>query len=418
MHRMLTARKWMNRAVGIVVTTQISAMIGLTIADMVVRRKRKPRRFPILPAESVRAGDHEVTVYTFGEDLYADMLSAISSAKDHVYLETYIWKSDEVGERFKQALIHASRRGVDVRVVYDGFGNMVVPRSFYDMGEKIKRRRHPMISGFRFFNPRNLGRNHRKLLVVDASVAFIGGYNIGSLYADRWRDTHAKVLGPVVAELENAFVDYWNSRPLKFFGNRMVAGENDLQPTASRVWRSAIQVHRNTPRWQMYPIRNMYLEAIDRAADHILLTQAYLIPDDDFVAALFAAVQRGVDVRIIVPQRSNHAVADWLSRGYYEDLLSHGVRLFRYQGAMVHAKTGTIDGVWSTIGTANLDRLSLAGNYEINIEITGEEVADRMERIYQMDLGNCVELTHQTWQRRSIVAKFTEDLLTPWRPFF
>ncbi len=123
-------------------------------------------------------------------------------------------------------------------------------------------------------------------------------------------------------------------------------------------------------------------------------------------------------MRIIVPAQSNHVVADWLSRGFYEDLLRCGVRLFLYQGAMVHAKTGTIDGYWSTIGTANLDRLSLAGNYEVNAEIHDEAVARRMEEIWAVDETNCVELTYDEWQRRSMVAKFTEGLLAPWRPLF
>ena len=177
-------------------------------------------------------------------------------------------------------------------------------------------------------------------------------------------------------------------------------------------------MHRNTPRIQVYPIRNMYLEAIDRAQERIWLTHAYLLPDDDFVAALRDAARRGVDVRIIIPERSNHIVADWLSRGYYERLLRSGIRLFLYQGAMVHAKTGTIDGHWSTIGTANLDRLSLLGNYEVNLEITDADVAARMEEIYRIDLSNTSEIDEARWLRRSLVAKATESFLSPWRPFF
>ncbi len=125
-----------------------------------------------------------------------------------------------------------------------------------------------------------------------------------------------------------------------------------------------------------------------------------------------------MDVRIIVPAESNHVIADWLSRGFYDDLLKYRVRLFLYQRAMVHAKTGTIDGVWSTIGTANLDRLSLAGNYEVNAEFLSAEVAARMEEIWRVDEGNCLELTREEWNSRSLVAKATEGLLAPWRPFF
>ena len=137
-----------------------------------------------------------------------------------------------------------------------------------------------------------------------------------------------------------------------------------------------MRAHRNVPRQLVFPIRNMYLEAIDRAADHIYLTAAYFIPDHDILQALKEARARGVDVRILVPEVSNHVVADWLSRGFYGELLRSGVRIFRYHDAMVHAKTATIDGRWSTVGTANIDRLSLTGNYEINLEILDDDLAE------------------------------------------
>ena len=129
-------------------------------------------------------------------------------------------------------------------------------------------------------------------------------------------------------------------------------------------------------------------------------------------------MQRGADVRIIVPAQSNHVVADWLSRGYYDDLLRSGIRLFLYRGAMVHSKTATIDGTWATIGTANLDRLSLSGNYEVNLEILDEGIAAQMEKIFEVDLRNTYELSLEEWRTRSWVAKGTELLLSPWRPIF
>jgi cardiolipin synthase len=167
----------------------------------------------------------------------------------------------------------------------------------------------------------------------------------------------------------------------------------------------------------MFPIRGMYLEAINRAYSHIYMTHAYFIPDSDFVEALTAAARRGVDVRLLVPATSNHVVADWLSRGYYGELLAAGVRIFRFQGAMVHAKTSTIDGRWSTVGTANIDRLSMTGNYEINVEFIDPEMAAQMERIFSTDLSNSVELTAEEWDHRGVHRKFTELVLAPLRPF-
>jgi cardiolipin synthase len=385
---------------------------GITLASLAVvdywrKRSRVPARFPRIPPRSVTAGSSEVTVYTYGEDLYRDMLGAIRQAKSRIFFETFIWKGDEVGRAFKTALIEAADRGVKVYVVYDEFANLVVPRSFFKLPKNIAVRAHPLIaSGFRF--PRNSGRDHRKLLVVDDLVAFLGGYNIGSLYATDWRDTHARLTGDIVWDVQNAFVDYWNL----FTGRRRPA----LPDFGTRSWQHNIRLRRNIPRNMVYPIRGMYLEAIDRAAHHIYLTHAYLIPDEDMLTALIRAAARGVDVRIIVPAESNHIVADWLSRGYYGQLLRGGVRLLLYQGAMVHAKTATIDGQWSTIGTANIDRLSLLGNYEINMEVFNPDVARQMEEIFHVDSSNTVELTLPEWQRRHAMVKFSETVLSPLRP--
>jgi len=392
----------------------LAASQAVTIAALSVvdsRRKKGQRRagFPSLPPQELALNAGTVTIYTKGRSLYDDMLAAIDAAKDRIYFETYIWKDDRVGAKFKEALIRAAERGVDVFIAYDVFGNLVVPQSFFRFPDSVHVLRHLPWSGIR--GPivrRSPGLNHRKLLIVDDAVGFIGGYNIGSLYANRWRDTHARVTGEPALDLANAFVDYWNQTSGK--------GTPYLESPSDRAWESPIKVTRNVPSVGVYPIRYSYLEAIDRASDHIWLTHAYLIPDDDLSLALLEAADRGVDVRIIVPAESNHIVADWLSRGFYRLLLSRGIRLFLYQNAMVHAKTATIDGVWSTIGTANLDRLSLMGNYEINIDITDGDVASEMEDIFTMDIGNCVELTLQEWQHRPLAAKISEAVLTPLRP--
>lgn len=398
-----------NRITASILGLQIAAMLGLTLVEALRKKKRKLRKFPVTPPEPVDVDRDTITIYTYGEYLFNAMLDAIDAAKEVIYFESYIWKADETGLAFVRALNRAAERGVEVYAVWDGFGNMVVPRSFYrELSPSIHTLAYPAFPIP--WRPRSWGRDHRKLLCVDGAVGFIGGYNIGALYATGWRDTHARIVGPGAAELDNAFIDFWNQNLGKA---RAAIHDNPLRP-----WTNRLHVHRNTPRIQVYPIRNMYLEAIDRAHERIWLTHAYLLPDDDFVAALREAAHRGVDVRIIIPERSNHIVADWLSRGFYDQLLRSGIRLFLYQNAMVHAKTGTIDGHWSTIGTANLDRLSLRGNYEVNLEITNPDVAAQMEGIYRTDLSNCIELDEARWRARSWVAKATESFLSPWRPFF
>ena len=405
----IPVRTIVKRTVLAAAAVQGVTLMTLVAIDLYRKRGRTPAIFPRLSPRSMTAGGSEVTVYTYGEDLFRDMLHAIRNAKDEIYFETFIWKGDEVGQAFKSALIEAADRGVQVYVVFDEFANLVVPRSFFRMPPNVHVRRHPLVArGFRRF-PRNTGRDHRKLLVVDHDAAFVGGYNIGSLYATDWRDTHARLTGDIVWDMRNAFIDYWNL----FADDRK---RRALPDKGSLTWQPYIRIHRNMPRMMTYPIRGMYLEAIDRASHHIYLTHAYLIPDDDMLTALIRAARRGVDVRIIVPAESNHIVADWLSRGFYGQLLRGGVRLFLYQKAMVHAKTATIDGQWSTIGTANIDRLSLLGNYEINMEVYNAEVAKQMEDVFAIDSSNAVELTIEAWERRHAMVKFSETVLTPLRP--
>lgn len=391
------------------ITAQAVTIAALLLIDNYRKRGRRDRKFPTRKTPEVLADDSTVQVYTYGTDVYQDMLEAIAGAKQRIYFETYIWKNDRVGRQFKHAFEAAAARGVEVYLVYDVFGNLVVKPTFFKFAPGIHVLRHSPVSGIKgFWHPRSPGLNHRKLLVVDGDVGFVGGYNIGALYATRWRDTHARVTGEIVSELENAFVDYWNqARPRRL---------PELPSPRARSWTSPVRISRNVPSAMVFPIRYMYLEAIDKAAERLWLTHAYFIPDNDLTEALLDAVKRGVDVRIVVPAQSNHIIADWLSRGLYGVLLQGGVRIFLYQHTMVHAKTATIDGQWSTIGTANLDRLSLSGNYEINIEIVSAELAAEMEQIFEMDLSHSVELTAEAWSRRPTLSKVSETVLVPLRP--
>lgn len=390
---------------------QLVVVVVLSLVDSRRRRLRRPRPFPTTAPATVQIGDGTVTTYTFGRDLYDDMLAAIEGAEHQVLFETYIWKGDEVGERFKRALNAAAGRGVEVYAIYDGFANKVVSPLFKRFGPRLRVLEYPLYNaGWKFFDLSRYGRDHRKILVVDDKVGFVGGYNIGSAYATEWRDTHVRITGPGVWDLKRSFADFWN------LNRRPRHGARPLLLETVADWEPRIRVHRNVPRQWMFPIRSMYLEAISRASHHVWMTHAYFIPDDDIVEAVKQAARRGVDVRLLLPAVSNHVVADWLSRGYYGEMLDAGVRIFRFQGAMVHAKTSTIDGRWSTVGTANIDRLSMTGNYEINVEFIDSAFAAEMERIYETDLSNCVELTAEQWDRRGVHRRFTELVLAPLRP--
>jgi cardiolipin synthase len=387
-------------------------VIGILVAiDLWRKRYRAQGHFPRTRPEPVSVGHSQVQIYTYGEDLYADMLASIRAAHKRIFFETFIWKDDHVGQKFKYELERAADRGVAVYAIYDGFANLVVPRKFKHFARNMFVLRYPLFAWLRQpFYLSGYARDHRKILVVDSKVAFVGGYNIGEHYATEWRDTHLRIEGPDAPELESVCIDFWNMYRKR---ERSLPVLPELR---ERGWDPLLLIHRNDPHLFVFPIRNSYLEAINRATQHIYLTHAYFIPDRVILQALLQAASRGVDVRILLPETSNHILADWLARGFYTPCLTAGIRLFLYQHAMVHAKTATIDGIWSTIGTANLDRLSLVGNFEVNAEIYDAALAGQMEEIFHQDATNARELTYGQWRRRSPLQILAEKILLPLRP--
>lgn len=388
-------------------------LVGILVAMAQLRKRREEPRegFPHEdhPEVELETGNGRLKVYSYGVNLYEAMISEIENAQRHIFLETFIWKGDRLGRRFVNVLARKAREGVEVYVIFDGFANLVVPTKFKQFPKEIHTLEfRPITPSPGTADPRNLLRDHRKILTVDGRVAFIGGYNIGELYAGGWRDTHLRVRGSEVHELENAFVDFWNTHRIQDLPH--------IEPLGERAWNSDLVLHRNDPYLQIFPIRGVYLEAIDRTNSHIYLTHAYFVPDRAMRAGLKEAAKRGVDVQILVPKESNHITADWLSRRHYYELLEAGVRIFRYKQIMIHSKTATMDGLWSTVGTANIDRLSLLGNYEINLEIYSRRFAAQMERMFELDKTNAEELTLEEWKNRPLPAKFVERALASLSP--
>jgi cardiolipin synthase A/B len=389
-----------------------AALVGVLVAMAQLRKRREgPREgFPWAdrPEVELESGGR-LKLYPFGVRLYEAMLAEIEGARETVFVGTFIWKGDEVGRRFVAALAKKAREGVRVCVIFDGLANVVVPPSFKKFPEEIQTLHfRPLWGPEKLANPRNIFRYHRHLMSVDGRVAFLGGYNIGSLYAAGWRDTHVRIGGKEAREVENDFSDFWNAH--------RTPDLPEISSARRRTWNPALVVRRNDPYLRIFPIRAMYIEAIDRANDHVYLTHAYFVPDRAMRAGLIDAARRGVDVQVLVPYESNHVTADWLARRHFEELLRAGVRIFRYRHIMIHSKTATVDGVWSTVGSANIDRYSMLGNYEINLEVYSERFANQMERMFELDKTNADELTLAEWERRPLPAKLVERALSTLSP--
>jgi cardiolipin synthase A/B len=404
--RRFSIRRLLLQLFGLIAGVQ--GFIILILQAISIRRKRHQPQggFPHQHLERVRVGDNVLQLYDYGRDLYNAMLAAIDDAQESIYLETYIWKGDEVGQAFKEHLARKAAEGVEVYVIFDQFANMVVPGKFKVFPSTIHTLHYYAIrSPLHLFDPRRYALDHRKLLVVDGQTAFIGGYNIGKLYATMWRDTHLRIQGRVAADLAQSFTDFWNlhNKP-----------QRHITRHYSRRFNPLINLRETNALRLTFPIRDMYIEAITRAEQQILLTDAYFVPDRALLDALKAAAGRGANVQLLIPWTSNHVIADWLARGNFTECLQAGIHISGYRH-MLHAKTCTIDGQWSTIGTANLDRLSSVGNYEINVEVYSEPLARQMEELFERDLSNAFELTLDTWLNRSWYMKLSERILSPLR---
>jgi len=392
---------------GVLTVQVLTAAVLLVIAALGKRRKHEVS-FPHDPFEEVHVGENFLRLYAYGRDLYDAMLEAIDAAQESIYLETYIWKDDAAGQEFRMHLARKAEEGVAVYVIFDRFGNLVVPRAFKtSFAPPIHVLEYSSIRRpWHLLDPRRYALDHRKLLIVDGTLSFIGGYNIGSTYATEWRDTHMSLRGPAAAELAMSFIAFWN---------RFCPANERITQRYHRSVDSRIALSQNEAMRLSFPIRDLYIAAIDQAEQFIFLTTAYFVPDRMLLEALKAAARRGVDVRVLVPWVSNHVLADWIAHSYFTDCLRGGVRIFGYRYTMLHAKTCTIDGQWSTVGTCNLDRLSLVGNYEINVGIYSAAFARQMSALFAEDTAERFELTMEQWKSRPWYNKVSERILAPLR---
>lgn len=363
--------------------------------------------FPAAPLCEVQVGNSALQLYGDGQTLYEALLAAIAGARESIYLQTSIWEEDEVGRAFRQCLDRKAGEGVAVYAMCADLSNGSAPRASRSspagvsiLGQRAFRR------PWHALDPRRYAPDHRKLLVVDGIVGFTGGYNLGSRYAAGWRDTHLRLRGPAAANLAHAFIDSWN---------RFSLPRQRITRRYPRQFDPLIVMRTNDALRLTFPIRDMYLAAIERAEQRVLLTNASFVPDRSMFAALKAAVWRGVDVRVLVPWPSDQSLADRAAQSVYARCLQAGIRLFGYRDGQLRAKTCTIDGQWSTVGSARLDLLSSVVNYECNVEIYDAAIAAQMEDLFARDAAASVELSLSHWMNRPWSISLGERFLAPLR---
>ena len=360
---------------------------------------------------------NKATLLINGEATYGAMSEAIRNARDHVNLETFIFEDDEVGRRFADLFIEKQAQGVQVNLIYDSHGSDNTPEAFFermrDAGIKVVE-----------FNPVNplrakkvdllTHRDHRKILVVDGKIAFTGGVNISAVYSSSpsilgksglpWRDTEVEIEGPAVAEFQKLFLDTWSQQKGPELAPRTYFPELKLEGS------DLVQVIGSTPGERNRVTYVMYVSAMTFAEKTIHLTNAYFVPDRQTLSALTGAAQRGLDVKLILPSTSDSNLVFYAGRSHYEDLLESGVKLYERKGGMLHAKTAVIDGVWSTVGSTNMDLWSFVRDDEVNAAVLGEDFAAEMEAMFASDLRASDEILPAEWKRRSLGNRLKELL--------
>lgn len=317
-------------------------------------------------------------------------IEAIEGARRYVHFENYIIRDDRVGRVFREVLIEKAREGVQVRVLYDWIGSWATPRRYWkplrEAGIQVRAFNRPSIRDpFGVFQ-----RDHRKLVCVDGEVAFVGGFCVGVEWAGSgdeppWRDTGMEVRGPAAAAAARAFERIWAEL------GEPVSAEVRADP-------STVAARGTTPVWLIEgaPGRTRVYRATQLVAAHarerIWITDPYFVAPRPVMEGLIAAARDGVDVRILVPAHNNWPWVGSLSRGGYRSLMEAGVRIFEWQGAMIHAKTSVADGVWCRVGSSNLNAASLLGNWEVDVGVLDVDLARQLEGLFLADLASSVEI--------------------------
>jgi len=360
--------------------------------------------------ESPLMKGNNVALLADGQATYAAMFKALQNAKDHINLETYIMEDDDVGRKFADLLLQKQAEGVQVNLIYDSVGSIKTPIAFF---QRLRDGGIQVVE----FNPINplkareqwelAHRDHRKILIIDGKVAIIGGINISEVYSSRplrrkqnkkapirWRDTDIQIEGPAVSEFQKLFLETWLTQK----GPKL--SERNYFPDLRGKGNALVRVIGSTPGQTNRTPFVVYVSAITFAAHSIHMTNAYFIPDDQIVKALTDAAERGVDVKIILPGITDSQLALYSQRYYYSKLLKSGVKIYEHSTSLLHAKTAVVDKVWSTVGSTNMDNMSLLTNDEVNAVILGHEFAVEMEKMFVSDLANSRQIQWAEWKKR------------------
>ncbi len=381
-----------------------------------IPRPRSLRKLTRL-SEEVPTTGNDWKLYFESPEVFDDLLADLDRARERIHIEMYIFSDGEIGKRVGEALVRANQRGVKTRVLYDCVGSFRTRRSFFaelrsagvDVAEY-----HPVAPWRQRFAI--FARNHRKTVVIDGRIAYSGGVNIGDKWYERdfsgrgWRDTHMRIEGPASGDLEVLFFDSWQRQT-----GQLLEYSHDRQRRANNSpWQFLVFGRHGTPH---NSARGLFRTGLRKARKRIRITASYFVPDRGLRRELLRARERGVEIELLLPSRSDVRVVDWASRASFSRYMKAGIRVFLWQPTILHAKSMAIDDDLGAVGTSNLDRWSLNYNLEADLLSNDPDLVRALNQQFDTDLESSRELSLRDWQRRPWTHKAIErlaSLFSPW----
>ncbi|MDR2918674.1 MAG: cardiolipin synthase [Tannerella sp.] len=384
-------------------------------------KSNKPKQFISLSKllsqvnDSLLLRGSKVEIITSGPRKFEALLSDIEKATHHIHMEYFIFNNDETGRKVKQALMKKASEGVSVRFLYDNVANIGIPAGFYNEMKKAGVEVCPFMKiRFASFKSRVNYRNHRKVVVIDGTIGYIGGMNIGDEYAanPNWRDTHLRIQGRGVYALQINFLKDWFSTLQKEVGS----DDGSYFPDCDIYTDNLLQVAVGGPNTQWPNLLQATISAVISSKKYLYIQTPYFLPTDSLFEALQIAALSGVDVQLMVSRKSDSSYLDPAIRSYYSDLLRSGLRIFEHQTQFIHAKTMVADDYLSVIGSANMDFRSFESNFEINCYLYDQELAIQNKEIFLKDREGCKEVLLEEWEKRSRLKRVFESLMRLFAP--
>lgn len=364
-------------------------------------------------SKSLYTTGNDIKVYIDGVEKFKQLIEDIRNAKNFIHIEYYIFKLDDLGKQIINELKKKVDEGLEVRLLVDGMGSKSLRnnhiRYIRDLGIKF----HVFFPGrLPYINMRLNYRNHRKIAIIDGKIGYVGGFNVGNEYVNKgkqfkyWRDTHIRIQGEAVNELNKRFILDWD-----------YASEGEIKDNKKyfldqeEYGDSGIQIVSSGPDHKEEYIKNAYMKIINNAKKNVYIQTPYLVLDEPVADALKIAALSGIDVRIMVPGKPDHFFMEWILSSTMGELMECGVKIYRYQKGFIHAKTIVADGKISTVGTANLDIRSFQLNFEVNAIIYDSKIAKYLERIFNDDINDCKLVSLEEYNNRGRVIRIKEALI-------